>query len=431
MTNFADIIQECESASGAGKKKVIQEALKKADLDAIKLIQAALDPYAVYGIRKYPDPEWSSTDGSIDTVFELLERLKSREFTGKNAQLAVFNVLSDFTKKTGTYLTRIFDKDLRAGFSAETFNKVHPDHTIPLFDVMLAQKCEDAEDFEKNVTWPCLAEAKLDGERTIAIVTADEVRYYSRSGKLAEHVNGLFDDELKKIHAFIGYDFVLDGERFAGSFTETVNAKKGDNDSAKANMKFYAYFLMSLSDWLNQSTNVTMEDAAKTIHHVVNTLQLSKITFPIYKDVANYEEMTEWCREVIDDHGFEGLILKNKTSTYIWDRDYAWTKCKRFYDVDVRITGFYNGRKKSRLENTLGGLTYVGFLEDGRRVEGNVGSGFSDADRNEIFQNFHKYEGATAVLKYQEVTKSASKDVASLRFVTFEHFRDDKVVEID
>ena len=39
--------------------------------------------------------------------------------------------------------------------------------------------------------------------------------------------------------------------------------------------------------------------------------------------------------------------------------------------------------------------------------------------------------GKTVVIKYQDVTRSKSKDVSSLRFPTFVRERDDKVVVID
>jgi hypothetical protein len=63
-------------------------------------------------------------------------------------------------------------------------------------------------------------------------------------------------------------------------------------------------------------------------------------------------------------------------------------------------------------------------------VEANVGSGFSDELRNAIWSNQKSWMGRTVVIKYQEVSKSKGKDVASLRFPTYERDRDDKVVEI-
>lgn len=107
----------------------------------------------------------------------------------------------------------------------------------------------------------------------------------------------------------------------------------------------------------------------------------------------------------------------------------TWCKVKNFYDVDCKIVGFYAGKKGKRLANTLGGIKVWGRTEDGTIVESDVGSGFSDALRNEIWNNQDAWIGATVVIKYQEISKSKNKAIASLRFPTFEHRRDDKVVE--
>lgn len=431
MTNFVEVIKACEAANGAGTKKTIQEALAKADPIARKLITAAMNPYAVYGVRKYDAPtSFCKVDAPMQVVFSTLDQLATRQLTGKAAQEAVTGMLGAFTKETADYIARLIDKDLKAGFSADTFNKIWKDEKIPTFEVQLADKCEDTEDFEKYVTFPCLAEAKLDGERTIAVVEGDSVIYYSRSGKVAEHVNGLFDEDLLKIREELDHDFILDGERYASNFTETMNAKKSGNDEAKKNLKFYAYFIMSLADWKAQKTTMTMEAARAKIIGLIDKLALTKITRPVGRIVNDYHDMMEYCNSMIDEFKFEGLILKNLTSVYEWDRTYAWTKVKRFYDVDARIVGFYPGRPKSRLADTVGGVNCVGFLESGERVEFNVGSGFSDDQRADMKANPQKWLAATHVIKYQEVSRSKSKTVASLRFCTYEHARDDKVVEI-
>jgi DNA ligase-1 len=430
MTNFVSIIKACESASGAGTKKTIQAALTKADSTAQRLIAEALNPYRVFGVRKYDQPtKYASSDGDFKLFFNVLDSLAAREVTGNAAIAAVTSILSKFTRETSTYLERIFDKDLKAGFSADTVNKIFK-NLIPTFEVMLADKCEDQEDFEANITFPCQADFKYDGERTIALVTADTITYYSRSGKIASHVDGLFDDDLRKLHDHVGHDFALDGERFASNFTETMNAKKDGNDKAKANLRFRAFFFMPLSDWLAQKTKITMRENRKYLGNIISSAKCKKIILSEGREVKDYHDMINFCNEAIDKHGVEGLILKDWSSPYIWDRKLAWCKVKRFYDVDCRIVGFYPGRPKSRLANTLGGIEVVGFIESGERVEVRVGSGFSDELREEIWNNKDSWEGRTVVIKYQEVSRSKSKEVASLRFPTFERDRDDKVVEI-
>lgn len=434
VLNFVNVIKECEAAGGAGTKEIIKSALKKSNLVTQRLINEALNPYRVFGVRKFerkPDHFYATNDNhNIDGFFSVLDKLASRELTGKAAQTAVANVLCEFTLETASYLERIIDKDLKAGFSADTFNKIFPGNKIPTFEVMLADKCEDTEDFEKYVTFPCMADFKYDGERTIAIVKVTGVTYYSRSGKEATHVNGLFDEELMNIRAAEGYDFILDGERYASNFTETMNAKKSGNDEAKNNLRFRAFFMMPLTDWVAQSTQITMRQARATLEWRLKLSGCVKIVLSEGREVKDYHDMMEFCNEAIDKHGVEGLILKDWNATYQWDRTFAWTKVKRFYDVDARIVGFYPGRPKSRLADTVGGVNCVAFLESGERVEFNVGSGFSDEQRADMKANPQKWLDATHVIKYQEVTRSKSKTVASLRFCTYERARDDKTVEI-
>jgi DNA ligase-1 len=431
MSNFVEVIKACESANGAGSKEVIKAALKTADPTATRLISEALNPYRVFGIRKYDSPTkyCGFAKDDFSPFFNMLDKLASRELTGNAASFAVTQILGLYDAETASYLERILDKDLKAGFSAETAVKIFPG-LIPIFSVMLADKCEDIEDFEKRVTFPCQADAKYDGIRTVAIVKESSVEYYSRSGKIAFELVGLFDEELMRIRAFYKEDFVLDGERFAGNFTETMNAKKSGNDAAKANLRFRAFFLMPLTDWVAQQTTITMRTNRQNLEHILTQTNCQKIIISEGREVKDYQDMMSYCNEVIDQLCQEGLILKDWNSTYVWDRDYAWIKVKRFYDADCRIVGFYNGRPKSRLEKTLGGISVVGFLESGERVECNVGSGFSDELRSEIWNNQSAWLGRTVVIRYQEVARSKGKEVASLRFPTYERDRDDKIVEI-
>lgn len=427
MSNFTEIIRACETAEGAGTKKIIMAALATADSVAQRLIKEALDPYRVFGVRKYDAPSIAGTskDEAYSSLFSLLDKLCARELTGNVARDAVTTVLGLFTDADQPYIARIFDKDLKSGFSAATFNTIHSSNKIPTFDVMLADKCESPEDFETAVTFPCFSDYKLDGERTIAVVKKQEVTYYSRSGKEATHVAGLFDAELFRIRDLLGYDFVLDGERYASNFTETMNAKKDGNDAAKAALRFMAFFLMPLSDWISQSTKITMRHARYHLETILEQIKAQKIMMPQGREVDDYADMVAYCNEAIDVHGVEGLILKDWEAVYTWDRTFAWTKVKRFYDVDCRVVGTYPGRKGTRLENCLGGIQVVGFLESGERVEANVGSGFNDSDRV-----LDDWVGQTVVIKYQEVSRAKNKSVASLRFPTYERRRDDKIVQL-
>lgn len=429
MTNFVQIIKQCEAAEGGGSKKVIQAVLSMADQDARDLIAAALDPYRTYGVRQYEMPTSYQKPGyaGINQFFDLLQALSSRSLTGDAARLAVTRTLALYDQETAEFLTRVLEKDLRAGFSAETANKMWANKIIPTFEVMLADKCEEPEEFLERLTFPAQADWKYDGQRTICIVRAGQpVEYRARSGKPMDHLVGTYDEDLSNIRAACGYDFVMDGESFASDFTETINAKKEGNQAAKDALRLRAFFMMPLTDWMNQKTSITMRQNRIELTKRIELSACKRIEISKGREVKDYADMVAYCNEVIDVHKQEGLIIKNWDATYQWDRTIDWCKVKRMWDVDGKIVGFYPGRKKSRLENTLGGITVRGTDEHGTPFEVNVGSGFTDEMRAEIWNNRDKYFDATCTVQYQEMCKAKGSDVMSLRFPVFMHLRDDK-----
>ena len=439
-TNFVDVIEACQAAGGAGSKQVIQDALGKADPLARDLITAALDPYQVFGVKQFDmQTKVVSKNAEISVFKTLLNDLATRALTGDAARDAVSNTLALYNARTASMLSRVIDKDLRAGFSADSANKAWKANPfpgdlgremIPSFEVMLADKCDDMDDFAKYVTFPCQGDWKYDGQRTISIVREGmAVEYRARSGKEMDHLPGTYDQDLANIRADIGYDFVIDGESFASDFTETINAKKAGNQEAKDALRLRAFFLMPLSDWIAQKTTITMKQNREALTEILARNKCKRIEISKGRIVKDFHDMTAYCNEVIDIEKQEGLILKELDAVYTWDRSMSWCKVKRFFDADCKIIAFYKGKPKTKNANRLGGIKVWGRTEDGTIVETDVGSGFTDTQRDEIWMNQDTWMGATVVVKYQEITKSKSKTVASLRFPTFEHRRDDKTVE--
>jgi ATP-dependent DNA ligase len=246
-----------------------------------------------------------------------------------------------------------------------------------------------------------------------------------------DHLVGTYDADLEAIRKIVGHDFVMDGESFASDFTETINAKKEGNQAAKDALRLRAFFMMPLTDWDNQKTDITMRRNRDLLAATFELTKPARIELSKGREVKDYADMVAYTNEVIDTHKQEGLILKNWGSVYQWDRTMDWCKVKRFYDVDARVVAWYKGRKKSRLENTCGGITVEGRDEHGRPFRCNVGSGFTDEMRADIAANFDsKYEGSTAVITYQEMSLAKGETIYALRFPTIKQLlRDDKVVQ--
>jgi ATP-dependent DNA ligase len=479
MTNFLDIIKACEKAEGGGSKLAIREALSEMDDIAHGLIWEALNKYRVYYVSDFDmppkNPAKAIPPGALEAFFHVLSSLCDRKVTGNAARNSVTNVISLFPTEWHEYLKRVVLGDLKAGFSADTVNKVllareMQDNTgdslddclkaidkllkvegwyqfrdykiypklIPTYEVQLASKCETEEEFEENTEYPCQADVKYDGERNGSrVILGQPVVHYSRSGNIAEHMAGLFDEQLGWLREQLGYDFMMDGERLSRDFTGTMNAKGGDNHEAKKRLIIRAYFLMPLEDWIRQKTDITMKQSRELLLDVLGKLkdrfgEATRIFPSEGKIVNNHQEMMEFCDEVIDGHfngrKEEGLILKKLNDVYRWERNLAWIKVKRFYPVDLRCIGWYFGNIGSRNEKRMGGVILEGVDEKGKKIRARCGSGFNpDTLRDD--PDFFKEK--TLEIDYQEMTQSSKMkgtDIYSLRFLTVSKIRTDKDV---
>lgn len=476
--NFIQIIKACEDAGGGGSKLAIRETLSAMDDNAHRLIWEALNYQRTYYVYDFEMPAKGGgrvpDQSDYDIFFETLGKCCARELTGDAARAAISQAIARFPLEWHEYLRRVVQHDLDAKFSADTVNKVliaremqdknfdslesclkevdkllkvegikqFSDYQIfpkliPTYEVQLADKCEDEDDYAEATEYPCQADVKYDGERNGAmVIDGDPVVHYSRSGKIANHMTGLFDEQLQWMRDKLGYDFMLDGERLSRDFTGTMNAKKSGNDAAKKELIIRAYFLMPLEHWHRQRTDITMAQSRELILDICQKLyehfgERTRIFPSEGKIVNSHEEMMEFCDEVIDGkyngRNEEGLILKKLNEPYRWERNTNWLKVKRFYPVDLRVIGWYYGNS-GRNANRMGGVILEGVDEKGKKIRARCGSGFTDDQRD----NPEWFKEKTLEIDYQDMTQSSKMkgtDIYSLRFLTVSRIRDDKNVE--
>ena len=128
-------------------------------------------------------------------------------------------------------------------------------------------------------------------------------------------------------------------------------------------------------------------------------------------------EIMKWL-EYAESQGWEGCML-NKNTPYEFKRTTNLIKIKKFHSCDLVITGYVEGQGK--YEGVLGSLV-VDYK--GNRLE--IGSGFSDAERKEFWQNREDMIGKVMQIKYKDVSKNSKTGLESLQFATYECIRTDK-----
>jgi DNA ligase-1 len=122
--------------------------------------------------------------------------------------------------------------------------------------------------------------------------------------------------------------------------------------------------------------------------------------------------------------GYEGIMVKDPESPYETKRTASWLKIKPFIEVSLTVVGFEEGTGKN--VGMLGAVIFEG-EDDGRFIHVNVGGGFSDEERDEIWVNRDKYMGFIGEVRADVLTQDRnSTDVWSLRFPRFKGWRGTK-----
>ncbi len=419
MEKVVDIFNRVAATT---KKTEKVEILKELPEIGRELCAEALSPYRVFGVKKYPMPSaYATEDANTALFFNLLDTLHNREVTGNKAIDLITATLRLYTEPTANVFHRVLQKDLRMGANASSINKAHPG-AVPTFDVMLAKKIDEKFKWTPPERgW--LVELKYDGTRVVAICENGKVDYYGRSGKVAEHLYGLFDEELIQMEERAKCAIVLDGEVLGKDFTETIKSKGKDNKEARENLILYAFDYIPLDNWKAQSYDRTQTLRSEMLAGLTSG---NEKVISSERTVCYTKEEVEAVYSKYVERAEEGVIIKDPEGLYEWKRSKNWTKYKVFYTFDGKIIDLEKGKDGKKNANSLGAILIEGEDENGTKFRGRCGTGFSDELRDEIWNNPDKYIGRMVEVDAMGLSLAENADTHSLRIPAFKGFRDDK-----
>jgi len=434
-----------ESDSRLHKEDVIKQALEASVLGSTNAInflflsKLTYNPYVTFGVRKVSD-----TVGIIDAenpwgeFNELLVQLSQRRLTG-NAALDAINEMSERfdSNEWNTFCAPVIRRDLRAGISDKTINKITKgtDYEIPIFGCQLATNSEGRPEM-KGIK---RLEPKLDGVRVLLMVIPSDFGdvttiCFSRNGKQFDnfgHIEQQVRENWLKIarghqNALIN-GFVLDGEVIGNTFQELMRqARRKDNVQADDSV-FNIFDIIPLSDFREGHWNAQLRkriDILEHIRHVVDTMSNVELLPHIMVDLdtaAGKDQLERYAKDNVNS-GFEGIMIKELEAPYICKRSTDWMKWKPTLTVDLEVVGVEEGTGRNL--GRLGALVCHG-VDDGKEITVNVGSGFSDIDRDDYYTNRNLVIGRTAEVLCDVITQNQD-GTYSLRFPRFVRFRDDK-----
>ena len=411
LNSIIYIIEQLKStSSNKSKEKIIKE---NSDNELFKrILFYTYNTDFKYGMQK-KSITIKNGDSKWNSLFDMLNELSNSNIND-NLRINIGKFLGNINNKDERELViNILLKDLRCNINIKSINKAIP-NLIPSFDIMLGSKGE----LDKLPKGMKFVTEKYDGVRCFTQIRDGRIIMKSRQNKVFE---GLV--EIVSAIADLGLDNVcLDGELLAiDSPYETVYKDTmkivSTKDEEKHGVKYMLFDIIPLSEFDNKEGKMKYSDRRAWLDTIKEN-EFINVAPILYKgtDIDEVLKVLDECRG----NGAEGCMI-NTDKPYEFKRSKVLQKLKVMSTCDLRVIGFEEGDGK--LKGTLGKIicNYKGF-------DLGVGSGFSEAMRDEIWNNQDKYLGKISEIQYFEQTNNDEGGL-SLRFPVFKQWRFDKEEE--
>ena len=414
--------------SRLNKEAIIEAQAQAGNTEFFAGCRLALDPMVTFGVKQVD--EKTDTDGpglSWDNFSLIVAGLVNRTLTGNLARDTVQQMMATATQaEWNGWYRRILIKDLRCGVSEKTINKVvgkkYVDYAIPVFGCQLAH---DSQNHDTKVCGRKLLEVKLDGVRVITILyPGGRVDQFSRNGK--ELVN--FEHIKQQIGTTADHfaePWVLDGEVMSSSFQDLMRQVHRKENVVAGDAVLHLFDMLPLSAF--EAGEYSVPQSARTSQlrewydrhqHLLPNVQVLEQEYVNLDTESGQQTYADVNRRAIAG-GYEGIMIKDPEAGYECKRSTSWLKLKPFIEVTLEVIDVEEGT--GRNSGRLGALVCRG-LDDGKTIQVNVGSGFSDSDRTDFWDNRHSLLGQLVEVRADSVTRNQD-GTYSLRFPRYKTFR--------
>ena len=419
--------------SRINKEQILEAAVEEGLEEFFEGLRMALDGLYTFGVKQVPIKELDEGQGLSWTNFvELADSLYRRKLTGHDARDAIQLAMDVATQgQWNDWYRRILIKDLRCGVSEKTVNKVLKGKTIasvPVFECMLAH---DGANHEKKITGKKLLEPKLDGVRAITVVDYESktVTMYTRNGKVLEnfaHITSYLEGYIEEI----GRSMVFDGEVVSHSFQDLMKQVHRKSNVQAQDARLCLFDAVPLVEFKAGKSVMGQRRRSNLLKNWANIFADSGCVEIIPQIEVNLDEFVgdieyrDYNKKMVAE-GFEGIMIKDPEAKYECKRSVSWLKQKPFIEVSLSITSVEEGT--GRNVGRLGALVCEG-VDDDKTISVNVGSGFSDSDRDSYWQERDTVVGQVVEVRADAVTQNQD-GTYSLRFPRFLRFRGFKAGE--
>ena len=430
--NNSEIIKLIESSnSRLFKESIILEQMEKGNDIFFKGLSFAYNKLLTFGVKQLPVAEKNGQGLDWIEFSKICEKLIKRELTGHAARDQII-ILKDKSYKDewNFFYRRILQKDMRCGLSERTVNNVakknnYEQYVIPVFSCQLAQDCEL---HKKKLNGKKSLEVKLDGVRAVTVIyPTGKIDMFSRNGKELNNFNHIKDEISKTFNiSSIKEALVLDGEIVSDDFQTLMKQIHRKKSSQNKDAKLFLFDLLPLEYFkkgIYEKSYFSRIEELKKIHErffvqsqIINIIDSVNVDLDTEKGEIEFKNFNK--NSIIN--GYEGIMIKDPESFYECKRSTTWLKSKPFIEISLEVKDYEEGTGRNK--GKLGAIIAEGIDED-KNFKTNVGSGFTDLQRKEFWEDKDKLIGQIIEIRADSISKSQDGENWSLRFPRFKSFR--------
>lgn len=408
--NELDVLDLLASTSSTKEKaKIIKE--NKNNKPLVELFEACYNYRRKFYINKFDsNPQQKVHSDNHKEFNNILNKLETRSIVGNEAKSTVEEFLTRCTEQQAKWYSRVLRKDLKAGIAEDSAKEIAD---FPQFDVLLAKDGKSCKKAAEIISKGVYLSPKFDGYRCLAVIENGHITLFSRNGTVYSNFPSV---EKALLESFPNMDIVFDGEIMSDDFQAMQkSAFASKRGTTVGDVKYHIFDTLDINEW----NTLTFEENKSSRYKRLEALSLSfKPELELVKqELVHSMDKVLAAEQLYLSQGYEGAMTCPDIPYWLGKKSNTMLKWKTFESEDCEIVGFYEGKDDTKHKGRLGG--FILRQENGKECE--CGSGFSDKDRDYIWNNKSEFLGRTIEVKYQEKTNHGI-----LRFPVFIRFRDDK-----
>ncbi len=383
-----------------------------------------LHPGNTFGVADISEPEAFGDEPILPMdMFLLAQNLASRNLSGHAARDAIQTMLLPLNPISRKWAIRFFRRDMRMDMGLKDANKALKANNmplIPIFEVPLAKKYSDVKKYPGD--WAI--QPKYDGGRVVVRMTPDgDVTLLSRTGKEWKGFRSIkkelreFAQTLKE-ESWLAQTLYFDGEIVTYvdgkiNFQVIQRMFMRDDDLEIGELQYVVFDVATEAEWFDSQRTYRQRYSHAELLIGQGTDKIRLVPSRVVSGLT-HETLEGFCEEfTLQD--MEGAMARQLDVTVALKRSSSLVKCKTFVDGEFEIYGMIEGEGK--FVGMMGTLQCR--MVNGKEFE--IGTGFTDKDREDFWDNKEEAVGQYAHCRYQGLTDGGVPRIPSFKGIRNEN----------